>query len=110
MFSHSYPSLDSFYAADRRRWASRERDVGLVWRGKGSATYRAAWVQETGEIYLFRHGHALDGGGTVQVLARCFGLGELHAALSGYAEVCGRRDSLAWFLERTAPRTEAAAA
>ena len=97
---HSYPSLDAFYDADRRRRYSRERDVGLVWRGTGGATFRAAWVQETGEVYLFRHGHEQDGGGTVHLLARRFGLGELHRELKGYAAVCGRRDSLRWFLDR----------
>ena len=48
----TYPSLEAFYAGDRRRRSSRERDVGLWWRGRGGATYRAAWVQATGEVYL----------------------------------------------------------
>jgi hypothetical protein len=29
-----------------------------------------------------------------------FGPGELHRQLKGYATVCGRRDSLRWFLDR----------
>jgi hypothetical protein len=100
MIAQSYPSLDAFYDADRTRRHSRERDVGLVWRGTAGATFRAAWVQVTGEVYLFKHGHPLDGGGTVSVLSRRFGLGELQAALRGYREVCGRSGSLVWFLER----------
>jgi hypothetical protein len=100
MIAQSYPSLDAFYDADCRRRRSRERDVGLVWRGTGGATFRAAWVQETGEVYLFKHGHPMDGGGTVSVMARRFGLGELQAALSGYRDVCGRSGSLVWFLTR----------
>jgi hypothetical protein len=100
MIAQSYPSLDAFYDSDRRRRRSHERDVGLIWRGSGGATFRAAWVQETGEVYLFKHGHSLDGGGTVSVMARRFGLGELQAALSGYRDVCGRSGSLVWFLER----------
>jgi hypothetical protein len=104
MIAQSYPSLDAFYDADRTRRHSRERDVGLVWRGTGGATFRAAWVQETGEVYLFKHGHPLDGGGTVSVLSRRFGLGELQAALRGYREVCGRSGSLVWFLERMSAR------
>ena len=95
-----FASLEAFYAADKRRRYSRERDVGLMWRGTRGATFRAAWVQETGEVYLVKHGHPLDGGGTVDVFARRFGLGELHATLRGYAEVCGRPRSLAWFFER----------
>ena len=98
--SRSFPSLDAFYLDDRRRRFSRERDVGLFWRGREGDSFRAAWVQETSEVYLFRHGHEQDGGGTVHVLARRFGLGELHRELKGYAAVCGRRDSLRWFLDR----------
>jgi hypothetical protein len=105
-----FGSLEAFYAADHRRRHSRERDVGLMWRGPRGATFRAAWVQETGEVYLYRHGHPTAGGGTVDVLARRFGLGELHVALRGYAEVCGRRRSLAWFLERVGGGRAAAAA
>jgi hypothetical protein len=59
-------------------------------------------VQETGEVYLFKHGHPLDGGGTVSLLDRRFGLGELQRALSGYRDVVGRSGSLVWFLERVA--------
>jgi hypothetical protein len=104
----SFPSVNAFYAADRRRRHSRERDVGLIWRGAAGATFRAAWVQETGEVYLVKHGHPMDGGGTVDLLARRFGLGDLLATLGGWRDVCGRRESLAWFLDRT--RTPAAAA
>jgi len=99
----SYESLNAFYNADRRRLHSRERDVGLYWRGEDGATFRAAWVQETGEVYLFRHGD-----GTVDVLGRRFGLGELQSALSGYRDVCGREASLTWFLDRTAALAVAA--
>jgi hypothetical protein len=108
--AQSYPSLETFYAADSRRRYSRERDVGLIWRGARGATFRAAWVQETGEVYLFRHGHAFDGGGTVDVLERRFGLGELLSVVRGYESVCGRSGSLTWFLDRTADRSRPAAA
>jgi hypothetical protein len=60
MIAHSFLSLNAFYDADRRRLRSRERDVGLAWRGDDGATFRAAWVQRTGEVYLFRHGHSLS--------------------------------------------------
>jgi hypothetical protein len=96
MVAQSFPSLEAFYAADRRRRHSREHDVGLAWRGHG-ATFRAAWVQETGEVYLFKH-HA----GTVDVLRRRFGLGELHRALAGYRQLISRSRSLDWFLHQTA--------
>ena len=105
----TFPSLHAFYADDRRRRHSRERDVGLFWRAPGGLSFRAAWIQETGEVYLFRHGSPLEGGGTVHLHARHFGLGELHRLLKGYATVCGRRDSLRWFLDRLGgPRPAAA--
>ncbi len=105
-----YTSLHAFYAADDRRRSSRERDFGLMWRGRRDATYRAAWVPETGELYIIRNGHPLAGGGTVEVAERRFGLGELHAVLSGYQDVCGRRGSLGWLLERIRNRPSVAAA
>jgi hypothetical protein len=105
----SYPSLEAFYAADARRRHSRERDVGLFWRA-GGASFRAAWIQETCEVYLFRHGPAADGGGAIDLLARRFTLRELKAALWGYRYVCGRRGSLAWFLDRVGGESLAAAA
>jgi hypothetical protein len=108
--AQSHPSLEAFYAADRRRRHSRERDVGLFWRSRGALTFRAAWIEETGEVYLFRHGRPADGGGRVDLVGRRFGLGELHRTISGYGEVCGRRGSLAWFLDRVAGRPLAAVA
>jgi hypothetical protein len=102
MILTTYPSLDAFYAADARRRHSRERDLGLVWRARTGVTFRAAWVQETGEVYLFKHGHPLDGGGTVDLLARRFDLRELDPVFGGYRDVCGRPESLGWFLGRAA--------
>ena len=110
MFTTVYPSLDAFYAADSRRRYSRERDIGLVWRARHGRTFRAAWVQETGEVYLFRHGHPLEGGGVVCVEERRFELRELLAAVAGYREICGRQDSLGWLVERLGGRPSLAAA
>ena len=101
MIQHSYLTLNAFYSADRRRLRLRERDVGLAWRGEDGTTFRAAWVQETGEVYLFRHGAPIAGGGRVDLLRRRFGLGELQRVLTGYRDVCGRPGSLSWFLDRT---------
>jgi hypothetical protein len=101
MIKQSFLTLNAFYSADRRRLRSRERDVGLAWRAEDGITFRAAWVQETGEVYLVRHGAPTAGGGRVDLLARRFGLGELQRAIHGYRDVCGRPDSLSWFLNRT---------
>jgi hypothetical protein len=109
MIQQTFLTLNAFYCADRRRLRSRERDVGLAWRAEDGNTFRAAWVQETGEVYLFRHGAPTAGGGRVDVLDRRFGLGELQRALAGYRDVVGRPGSLSWFLDRTSLQTSVAA-
>ena len=104
----SYSSLSRFYADDERRHRSREIDLGLRWRS-AEATYRAAWVQETGEVYLFEHIRPGGDGGTVHVLARRFDAAVLLQAFAGWRDVCGRPDSLTWLLERSAYSTPVAA-
>jgi hypothetical protein len=97
----TYPSLDAFYAGDRRRRSSRERDVGLFWRGRGGATYRAAWVQATGEVYLLKHGRPDCKGGPVRLIGRCYTSREVEEMLAGWRDVVGRAHSLDWLLDRT---------
>ena len=67
----SYASLADFYDGDARRLSSPERDVGLWWRdADGEPLHRAAWVEDTGELYIVRADDGEDGGGSVEVLAR----------------------------------------
>ena len=59
----TYPALAGFYAADRRRKDSRELDLGLAWRERnGFPTFRAAWVADTGEVYLVQRGRGREAG------------------------------------------------
>ena len=97
-----YLSLGSFYAADRRRATSRERDVGLWWRAAGplAPTYRAAFVEATGELYVMQH-EGMRGGGRVQVLGRYGSFAELHRVLAGWEDVCGDPGSIDWLMART---------
>jgi len=96
-----YPSLASFYNADERRLNSRERDIGLWWReGQDDPLHRAAWVAETGELYLVRLGPPEEGGGRVEVLARVEEQDRLERALSGWRERCGQPRSLNWLRAR----------
>lgn len=98
-----YRSLTSFYNADERRVRSREHDVGLWWReGVAGALHRAAWVSDTGELYLVRLGAASAGGGCVEVLARVESLESLEDVLEGWRERCGEPRSLQWLRERVA--------
>ncbi|ADB52923.1 hypothetical protein [Conexibacter woesei] len=89
-----FPSLAGLYADPRRR-RSRERDVGLRWRSRDGSTYRAAWIEETEELYAVEH---LDGdgrGGSVRILARV-PAAVLERALRGWPDECGRPASYEW--------------
>ena len=98
----TYLSCGSFYASDRRRATSRERDVGLWWRARGplARTDRAAYVEATGELYVMQH-EGMPGGGRVQVLARMRSFAELHRLVAGWEDVCGDPGSIDWPMART---------
>lgn len=89
-----FPSLEGLYADPRRR-RSRERDLGLRWRARDGTTYRAAWIEETEELYAVEHlGH--DGsGGSVRILGRV-PAALLDGVLRGWPDECGRPASYEW--------------
>jgi hypothetical protein len=90
--------------ADPRRIESRELDVGLWWReGADGPLHRAAWVNDTGELYLVRLGPLDEGGGAVEVLANVPERRRMERALEGWRERCGEPRSLTWLRERAAP-------
>ena len=97
----TYLSLGAFYAGDRCRATSRERDVGLWWRAAGplARSYRAAFVEATGELYVMQH-EGMRGGGQVQVLGRFDSFAELHRVVAGWEDVCGEPGSIDWLLAR----------
>jgi hypothetical protein len=96
-----YPTLASFYSADRRRIDSREVDVGLWWREDAAGPmHRAAWVQDTGELYLVRLGPVAGGGGAVELLANVADEEQLERLLGDWRERCGAPRSLTWLRER----------
>src|SRR6266851_4048052 len=89
--SGRYRSVANFYAANPRRVRSRERDVGLWWREHASGPlHRAAWVNDTGELYLVRLGPPEQGGGQVEVLATVRDGAQLEHVLEGWRERCGQ--------------------
>lgn len=104
-----YGSLASFYSADARRIHSRELDMGLWWReGPGDPLHRAAWINDTGELYLVRLGPEAEGGGRVEVLATVAERERMEDLLQGWRERCGELRSLSW-LRRRVVRGSAAA-
>jgi hypothetical protein len=103
MTSPTYLSLGAFYAADKRRDISREHDVGLWWLGDDwhAPRFRAAWVAETGELYLMQH-EGTPGGGRLDVVATGT-LEDIESRVEGWRDVVGEWGSLRWLLERLAP-------
>jgi hypothetical protein len=96
-----YSSLESFYSADPRRGRSREQDMGLWWREEADGPlHRAAWVNDTGELYLARLGPEDGEDGRVEVLARIEDHERLESAFAGWRERCGEPRSLSWLRER----------
>jgi hypothetical protein len=101
--SKRYGTLADFYRADPRRVESRECDVGLWWRDElHGPLHRAAWVSDTGELYLVRLGPDEQGGGRVEVLATVAERERLESVLDGWRERCGEPRSLEWLRERAA--------
>jgi hypothetical protein len=101
--THRYPSLAAFYNASPGRLSSREIDIGLWWREREDGPlHRAAWVCDTGELYLAALGPRERGAGTVEVLARETSRTRLESGLAGWRERCGRGGSLQWLRERAA--------
>jgi hypothetical protein len=98
--ARTYLSLGAFYASDPARRGSRERDVGLFWRSRNGPSFRAAWVRDTEELYLFQHALGGRGGGSVHLLRPTMSEAELDRRLAGWPDVCGREGSLEWLLAR----------
>jgi hypothetical protein len=94
-------SLADFFSADPDRIRSRELDVGLWWcEHVDGPLHRAAWVTDTGELYLVRLGPPDGGGGAVEILARVDSRERLEHVLEGWRERCGQPHSLTWLRER----------
>jgi len=97
----TYLSLGAFYAADKRRDISHEHEFGLWWLGDDwhAPRFRAASVEETGELYLMQH-EGTPGGGRVDVVAVAPTLEDVGVLLDGWCEEVGEWGSLRWLLGR----------
>ena len=99
----TYLSWRSFEAADPARGGSVERDVGLAWHSvRRDATFRAAWVEATGELIAVRHG-APPEGGRVMLLGR-MSAEELERRLDGWEDVVGEPGSFEWLVQHASPQ------
>ena len=102
----TFASLTEFTCARPERVQSRECDYGLAWRD-GPNVYRAAWIADTGELYIVQLGEPEDGGGHVELLATGGDLEQTRRALLGWRSACGHEESLSWLRERAGRRLPA---
>jgi hypothetical protein len=93
----TYSSIAAFVRENRARLHSPELDLGLHWHDH-EVLYRAAWIEETGEVYVVQLGAPEQGGGHVEVLATGLALEALQGALRGWREA-HEHQQLAWLRE-----------
>lgn len=89
-------SKEKFYSVEARK-LSGEVDYGVWWRnGRTYPTYRVSFVVDTGELY------ATDQHEQIIILLGKIEGGEQAAEkqLKGWAEECGKINSLEWIKER----------
>jgi DNA-directed RNA polymerase subunit RPC12/RpoP len=98
---HTYASMEDFVRADLDRLSSREIDFGVLWRDGANTSYRAAWVEETGELYVVQAGQPSGGGGHVEVLGVTDRAG-VEAALEGWQARAEEHASIGWIRRRAA--------
>ena len=104
----SYQSIVAFIRDDDRRMRSREHDIGLCWREAATGrTFRAAWVEDTGELFVVQNGPPAEGGGHVEVLATGCGAQQLDRALPGWREFLWPMGSLDWLRHRVRAAADA---
>jgi hypothetical protein len=96
---HTYASMEEFARADPVRLTSREVDFGVLWRDGRDTSYRAAWIQDTGELYVVQAGASSTGGGHVEVLGVTDREG-VEAALDGWQARYREAGSIAWIRRR----------
>lgn len=99
----------AFYAGDPRRPASAERDFGLRWRSATGATYRAAWIADTQELYSVRHSGEAEHA-EVTVLGRV-AAEALDRVLAGWRLICDSElpGSYEWLVDRATTAERACA-
>jgi hypothetical protein len=97
----TYLSLGAFRAADVRRDIEHEADLGDWWLGADwhQPRFRAAWIEQTGELYVMQH-EGLPGGGTVEVVGHLPSRAAVDEALAGWEGVVGDWGSIGWLRER----------
>jgi hypothetical protein len=98
----AFPSLSAFTTALAARGTSAEVDFGWPWRSAGfGASYRAAWLTGTGELFVVRLGPGPRAGG-VELIAHVPDVHVLDSMMEGWQQACGEFDSVRWLRARVA--------
>jgi hypothetical protein len=97
--------LKSFYA-ERARRESSERDLGLAWLAADGRSFRAAWIEDTEEVYVVAHLTDDGRGGEVELLGT-ISEPDLDGALPGWEQICGTERSYEWLAARVEAATTA---
>lgn len=106
--------LEDFYAADERRRASVEIELGRDWHDARGVRYELSWVQDTGEVYAMREPVAAgswstpfgdwvaaslpDEALTVRVLGHVASRAQLDQVFNGWPGAMAGPDSIRWAL------------
>lgn len=91
----TYNSVDAMYRALPEMRTSLGVDFGVWWRDAAGYTHRVSWAEVTGTFYAV----AMVTGRTY-LLGVVKGRAEAERTLDGWADICGKPNSLAWVLER----------
>ncbi len=114
--------IEAFYAADERRRASAEIELGQDWHDANGVRYELSWIEDTGELYVMAEaapsgfvdpfGDQLDPFGrwlgasvptsslVVRILGRVSSRADVERMLAGWEEAMARPDSTQWIIDR----------
>lgn len=90
---------DDFYSPTvigQSRKKSRELDFGVWWRNQWNyPNFRVTWVENTGEVISVSMANE-----DISIIGHADSEEEIEEKLKGWAEECGKLDSLQWVRER----------
>lgn len=109
--------IEAFYAADERRRASAEVELGQDWHDAKGVRYELSWIEDTGELYVMAEaapagfvdpfGDLFDPSWSVptsSLVVRILGKLDSRAAveqlLDGWEQAMGQPNSTQWIAER----------
>jgi hypothetical protein len=109
--------IEAFYAADERRRASGEIELGQDWHDANRVRYELSWIEDTGELYVMTEaspsgfvdpfGDLFDPSWSipttslvVRILGKVGSRAELDQLLDGWQRAMSRPNSTQWIIDR----------